>query len=124
MIDPVIKEIWCEALESGEFEQGRGVLKMPHMKMLSDDPDKYSYCCLGVLCEKLYPGSFVKELAGYSEILQIQLEEKVVESRTELPDEVREIIGMNHCDMIHLIKLNDSEKRPFKEIATYIRENL
>jgi hypothetical protein len=33
---------WIEALESGQFVQGKGTLR---------NPDKDTYCCLGVLCE-------------------------------------------------------------------------
>jgi hypothetical protein len=36
---------WLEALESGEWMQTTDVLKRPNAE------GKYSYCCLGVLCE-------------------------------------------------------------------------
>jgi hypothetical protein len=39
-MDPRIKELWIAALESGEYKQGRGVLR-----------DGDAFCCLGVLCD-------------------------------------------------------------------------
>lgn len=39
-----IKERWIAALESGEYEQGRGYLKTS-----AEGVDKF--CCLGVLCD-------------------------------------------------------------------------
>ena len=36
-----VKEAWLEALRSGEYEQGRGVLQNSEGK----------FCCLGVLCD-------------------------------------------------------------------------
>lgn len=41
-MDPEIKKLWVEALRSGEYEQGRDMLK---------DPADNKFCCLGVLCE-------------------------------------------------------------------------
>lgn len=37
-----IKELWVNALRSGEYKQHTGSLK---------DPDTNSFCCLGVLCD-------------------------------------------------------------------------
>ena len=45
---PEIAEIWVQALESGEYEQGTGQLVI-----VTDDrlPLPRKYCCLGVLCD-------------------------------------------------------------------------
>lgn len=40
-MNPEVKQMWLDALRSGEYKQGRGVLRTP------DD----EYCCLGVLCD-------------------------------------------------------------------------
>lgn len=40
MMNPEIKKKWCEALRSGEYEQG--TLSLRHGN---------TYCCLGVLCD-------------------------------------------------------------------------
>jgi hypothetical protein len=44
-MDKEAKKLWVEALRSGEYEQGQGML----CKMLADGTEEY--CCLGVLCE-------------------------------------------------------------------------
>jgi hypothetical protein len=44
-MDPELKAKWVAALRSGEYLQGKGVLK----KVNKDD--EIRYCCLGVLCE-------------------------------------------------------------------------
>ena len=44
-LKPEIKALWLEALRSGEYTQGRFVLR-----------EQNSYCCLGVLCDL-----FIKE---------------------------------------------------------------
>ena len=36
-----IRDLWVEALRSGEYEQGRSALR----------PEKGRFCCLGVLCD-------------------------------------------------------------------------
>jgi hypothetical protein len=41
MMNPKIKKLWIEALKSGEYGQGSGMLR----------PDKTRFCCLGVLCD-------------------------------------------------------------------------
>lgn len=41
-MDPVVKELWLEALESGDHAQGRG-------KLCRVTNDRREYCCLGVL---------------------------------------------------------------------------
>lgn len=45
-MNPEIKTKWVAALRSGEYRQGRNVLKQRH-----GDKDTPQYCCLGVLCE-------------------------------------------------------------------------
>jgi hypothetical protein len=40
-MDPYIKQLWIEALRSGRYEQGTGVLRNTNNE----------YCCLGVLCD-------------------------------------------------------------------------
>ena len=48
---------WIDALESGEYKQGRGALKRRNQH-LEDDP--IFYCCLGVACEVLEPEAYTK----------------------------------------------------------------
>lgn len=45
-MDQAIKKLWCDALRSGKYKQGHGGLKI-----VMEEGEDYSYCCLGVLCE-------------------------------------------------------------------------
>jgi len=67
----IIKE-WIEALRSGEYQQGKHSLKV------NDD----TYCCLGVLCDKVKPKEWKLEGEDYT----IYSEEEV------LPIEIRRIL--------------------------------
>lgn len=44
-MDANVKKDWVEALRSGEYKQGTGVLKSTR------DPEHPTYCCLGVLVD-------------------------------------------------------------------------
>ncbi len=48
-MDAKIKELWVEALCSGKYTQGRGMLRERNSKCVDSD----KYCCLGVLCDVL-----------------------------------------------------------------------
>jgi len=88
-----ILERWVEALESGEYEQCRGELRLK---------DPLAFCCLGVLVEIEQawdkPGEQVYKKAGIYE-----------RSNSEE-------YGINHY-----IHMNDKEKASFKKIAADIR---
>lgn len=43
-MNPEVRDLWADALESGEFRQGNGKLTV----VVDDVP---RHCCLGVLCE-------------------------------------------------------------------------
>lgn len=43
-----VKEKWVQALRSGEYQQGNGVLHRPGRT--GDYPEPEQFCCLGVLC--------------------------------------------------------------------------
>ncbi len=46
---------WIEALESGKYKQGTGVLKQ------NDQDGTACYCCLGLACEILDPAGFTPQ---------------------------------------------------------------
>jgi hypothetical protein len=109
-MDPVAKKIWCEALESGEFHQGRGALKK---KNGSDGITRY--CCLGV-AKEIFPG-----LKG--------------DSNASLTRDDCDLLGLKWDDVNKLMEMNDGERRythgyipntskSFKQIAEYIRRYL
>lgn len=83
---------WADALESGDFNQARGHLKIDG-----------GHCCLGVLCE------ITDDAPSWS-------------GSYEFPPEALEVrIGIGHDFVKHLARLNDSYTS-FPSIAREIRE--
>ncbi len=97
MADPV--ELWCAALESGEYKQGRF-----HLNFNGE------YCCLGVLCELAVKEDIVQHFNGMDAVL---------------PLEVMRWAGLATSsgvyDDTNLTFNNDVEYLPFPEIAAIIR---
>ncbi len=122
-----IKEIWCDALTSGSYQQGKGALR-------KDD----NFCCLGVLCD-LYIRDIGKgHWSTYGTFYDNTTEfDDYRQSATELTTKVMEWAGLIGCDphVIYntdedgrevyetLAHLNDTGKT-FQEIAQIIREKL
>lgn len=100
-----ILEEWPAALESGEFEQTRGVL----------NSKEGGYCCLGVACELLSR----KRLVPYTHWKgEAELPEKAIQLLKI--DALGEFSDGNDDDYGSLAGLNDDGKT-FKEIAKKIR---
>jgi hypothetical protein len=103
-----IKTKWLEALRSGKYQQGRGVLRR-----LND-----TYCCLGVLCDILGPTKWKPKFDGTTETVMGWNGEVTLLSVCELAE-----IELSSGNMFDLVNLNDAGKS-FVEIANYIEENL
>ena len=119
MMDPVIKEQWCRALESGDYTQGKSQLKY-------DD----SYCCLGVLCDILHISESTDEEGSTTYDGELET----------LPDSARTISGLDSCnprvnlgddddqegvdDGIRTVALLNDEGMSFADLATLIRAQL
>ncbi len=131
MMDPVIKGLWADALESGEFQQTCGCLH-----------DAKGYCCLGVLCEtvKRHTGTGKWEDLGDGTQRFVWNDELGGQAYDVLPVNMLKAVGlkpliMNTSPIVevgesgqyggkqNLAVLNDSGKS-FKEIARLIREQL
>jgi hypothetical protein len=55
-------QLWVEALESGEFEQGRNQLRNPTGLIETPSREiKYNYCCLGVAVEVALRNGYVPQ---------------------------------------------------------------
>lgn len=107
---------WVDALESGEYKQGKGTLVRKTDKGLE-------FCCLGVAYKACRPKK--KFVVNYG--LLSHVDEKLTES-----------LGLNmprffdHSTPQHsgstierdFTYLNDVEKRSFKWIAKWIRKNM
>ena len=104
------KKKWLAALRSGEYKQGRGVLRRRRRGV-----DRY--CCLGVLADLAAPKKW-GESHGKSEAFG-----HGGSSVGRLRAPFRERLGMSHKHQETLINMNDSGKR-FPTIAKWIEENL
>lgn len=101
-----IRDKWCAALRSGEYEQGRGQLR-------SEDN---RYCCLGVLysilggewSDRPRDGSFYPKCGEDGGYLPLKTREGLMSEDIE----------------IELSDKNDHDKKSFSEIADWIEENI
>lgn len=105
-----IKQRWVEALRSGNYEQGQGVLRT------EDD----TYCCLGVLCNLVDPENWTLRASYYVYGKAGGLRQNV----SFLPDEVRVEVGITADEQAELVQMNDTQNAPFEDIARWIEENL
>lgn len=109
-MDPIIKEKWCEALESGRYEQGTRVLATM----------TNTFCCLGVLCEVLRipqtVDNYERRYAGSVATLPSMAVE-VADLLSDNPDVMFDGV------LTSVAELNDSGES-FATIAKLIREQL
>lgn len=136
-MDPIYKEQWCQALESGEYEQTKGALKK-RTGLSTDEEEKcFGFCCLGVLAEIVkdeisgaYWAPDPIDIDGQYEFVGPNDSEGGV-----LPLDVRNLVGLEDANpMVNaftpdqtgesLAGLNDSGKYTFTQIAAIIREQL
>jgi hypothetical protein len=99
-MDQEIKTKWVAALRSGNYKQGRYVLR----------DESGFYCCLGVLCEVI--GDEIEPTEAYLSVAR----------RNELGLNA-DHPGTEHSEQSHLAHMNDDGKS-FAEIADYIEANL
>jgi hypothetical protein len=119
-MNPEIKQKWIDALwlatlESGEYLQGKQMLKR-------EINGEVRYCCLGVLCEVAIKNG-----------LELEVQEATYEpwnNNGTLPDRVVKWAGLKDAygnvtsnGSESLIELNDSKNYDFKQIAQVIREH-
>jgi len=102
-----IKDMWVEALRSGNYRQGQRWL-------CADD----AYCCLGVLCEVMgvYKKDVGEGIMAYG-----------IPGHTTchlFPSRIALMIGLGADEQNGLVTMNDSEFRSFAYIADWIEENL
>ena len=98
------KQRWLEALRSGDYAQGKFMLKRPEDR----------YCCLGVLCDiysKENKGEWSKSHFVYGGEV----------SRNYLPKNLSKYLGITKAQESRLSSLND-EGVSFRTIADIIEE--
>lgn len=109
-MNPEVKKMWIDALESGEYKQGQGQLRTAASN---------KFCCLGVLSDLAYKAGVIDEpelidgdsFSGW----------RYDETACGLPPVVGEWAGLYRAGKF--IVMNDTGKS-FKTIANYIKENL
>jgi hypothetical protein len=107
-----VADKWVEALRSGKYKQGNGVLK--------DDNNKF--CCLGVLCDISDMSIWIKSIEGSSEF------NNYFENSMYLPVKIRQWAEMNSASGIYddwepsLASENDNGLS-FNEIADLIEKH-
>lgn len=116
-----LKQQWIEALRSGKYKQGKGVLRT-----FSDH-----FCCLGVLCDVLDDSKWrdvqtvETNINGHETevVARIYGEGEGESSSTSLPVNLRERAGLHVADISTLIAMNDGGDG-FDLIAKHIEVNV
>ena len=111
ILNPEVKQAWIEALTSGEYERGRGYLRV-----------NAKFCCLGVLCDLHSKDN--KEFAWVKGLFNTFTYD---ECEGRLPTSVSEWVGVSEDDSSsfssNLGWLNDRRGLTFRELAEYIEDN-
>lgn len=113
-MNPEIKELWLEALRSGNYPQGIGALK--EIKL---GEEIYRYCCLGVLCETIIAKG-IMDIPVRAESNLVTFDGVIGGLTSRLMDKV----GLTRDAHGELVRLNDLKRLSFSEIADWIEENL
>jgi hypothetical protein len=100
-MDAELKKRWVAALRSGEFKQGRGLLR-----------DGDQYCCLGVLCS----------VAGIP-ISEDGSDALTDDGKSGAYAPIRDVLG-EKASPFDLAMMNDMDRKSFAQIADYIEEHL
>jgi len=130
-MNPAWKQIWIQALRSGNYEQTYEQLKS--IDNLNDN--KCSYCCLGVLCELVKPGSILN--IAYTEYNNPELMSKFhveweYNTAATLPKKIGEEVELDKDIQEFLAAMNDGnpyngmhfKDHNFQQIANFIEDNL
>lgn len=118
-MNPVVKEKWLAALESGEYYRGRNRLAQPRWDAEADEPIGTEYCCLGVLCDLAIKEGILDEIPESSD--------EDFRQGLYLPDVVEEWAALPYSIQEELAEINDDrEPEPgvFRLTRGYIAENL
>ncbi len=80
-MDPILKAKWIEALRSGKYKQGKGVLRY------GDE-----FCCLGVLCDVVDPKKWESQFNDNPDSPHTFMWE---DQRSLLPNSVQKLTGLD-----------------------------
>lgn len=108
-MDRALRDKWVKALRSGRYEQGTNFLR--HR---TDAPNKYAYCCLGVLGNCINRHAWKTDRPSDLYFGWGDADDISCLPPTILSDEIQE----------RLSRLNDLTPSGFPEIADWIEENI
>ncbi len=107
-----IANAWIAALRSGEYRQGKGVLRRNN-----------SFCCLGVLCELARKENIVKgSISIGSDLYRYNDQVYLIPEKVRKWADLRDDTGERGKRKVSLATLNDSSKYSFKRIADVIEK--
>lgn len=95
-MDKELKAKWLEALRSGDFPKTKGRLKSARAR----GTGVAGFCCLGVLCEVIEPGScdrWARNEAGY-----------LASQHGYIPEKLAGTAGIDEQKQVELATLNDA----------------
>ena len=104
-----MKAKWVEALRSGRYGQAQ--------EELTDWAG--NFCCLGVLCDVSGAGKWV----GDEYVVTDEWGSEYGDSG-EVPEPLRDQLGLSGRAQAHLVDMNDTDKATFTQIADWIEANL
>ncbi len=116
-LDPQLKQRWIAALRSGNYEQGRQVLR--------SNEDKY--CCLGVLADIINPQAWEAKLVDNGNpYIDAEFGYYWNPSRIDTKWSHKYLVDEDIPKELQgtLTRKNDGELLNFLEIADYIESNL
>lgn len=131
-MNPVVRDMWVDALESGDYPQGRGRLVAHNL-----ETDTRRFCCLGVLCELAVHAGILRYVPRPNSYHTYVNGEQVGIDSAVLPEVVARWAGLPSSDprvwfagalgtrrLVRLSYLNDNHALSFPAIAAAIRESL
>lgn len=105
--EPELFEKWVDALESGEYAQGKHVLRSNDNK----------FCCLGVAADKAGVKWIERQATCY-----VFRDHNDSFWSGNLPEDLGARLGFDDHISAHLIDLNDDHGATFHQIAAYLRD--
>lgn len=127
-MNPIVRDMWTDALESDDYPQGRGRLVARSLG------GRRYFCCLGVLCDLAVKAGIIT-YDSFREDFRTYVNGELIEiDSAVLPEVVARWAGLGHGDpavyspdhdvSAPLSALNDEHRANFREIAKAIRASL
>lgn len=125
-MNPEVKEMWVNALESGEYLKGK-------YRLREQEGTVDKYCCLGVLCDLAVKNTIIPEPKRN---IMDNVWEYVGDERAVLPEAVRDWAGLDsenpiirldnsvNEDHMPISAINDYHAVTFEPIVKAIKEQL